>query len=126
MKNALIAIMFALALGCAARPTVAQNATPEPRNASQDRVVQSNDVIAATQSVEPMGKWKEPTSTIVTVTSSPLERGSARKKQWSDPSGNRPSKEDWTRCLQNEKCVSRNLYNNKWDRMFGPAYDFGN
>jgi len=126
MKNPLIKIVLALAIGPAAIAAVAQTASQDKPNASQNQVARSRDVIAANESQEAISKWKEPASTSITVTSTPLEEQSRRNQTATESSNNRPSKEDWSRCLQNDRCVPRNLFNNQWDRAFGPAYDFGN
>lgn len=125
MKNALLAMTFALTLSC----TSVAAAQPSPRdkgNIPVNELAQSDNLSAADQSQELVGKWKEPTSTTVTVTSTllPVERG--RKKHWAASSRSGPSKEDWNRCLKNDRCDPRNLFDNQWDRAFGPAYDFGN
>ena len=126
MKNALIKMIFALAIGPVAIGAVAQTASQDRPDASQDQVARSSDVIAANESQGAVSKWKEPASTSITVTSTPLEKRSLRNQTSTESSNNRPSKEDFSRCVQNDRCVPRNVFNNKWDRAFGPAYDFGN
>ena len=126
MKNTVIGIMFALALGFAVAPTFAQTAQFDHHDASQNQVSQSEDVITANQSQEQVSKWTEPTSNTVTVVSTPLEPKSRHRQHSDDSSDNRPSKEDWAGCIQNERCLPRSLFNNQWDRAFGPAYVFGN
>ena len=78
MKNALIAIIFALTLSCTSMAT----AQPAPRNKVNTAVnefAQNNDAIASNDSQESISKWKQPTSTTVTVTSPPGNQTSIQK-----------------------------------------------
>ena len=125
MKNVLLTMMFALVLSCIVLPAVAQAAPQNKSSASDNKVAKSDDVIATNQAQESTAKWAEPTSSTVNVTSTPLQVV-PKKKQWADASGKRPSQDGWNRCLQNDRCDPRNLFSNQWNRVFGPAYNFGN
>jgi len=126
MKNTVIGIMFALALCFTVAFTFAQTAPLDRHDASREQIPQSDRVLTADQSQEQTSKWTEPTETILTVTSIPLEPNSPRKQLSDNSSTRQPSKADWARCVQNDRCLPGSLFNNQWDRTFGPAHDFGN
>jgi len=126
MKNNVIEIMCALALGFATASTSAQTTPLDRHDASQEQVPQSDRVVRANQSQEQTSKWTELTETNVTVTSTPLEPNQPRNQHSEGSSADQPSKADWARCVQNDRCLPRSLFDNLWDRTFGPAHDFGN
>ena len=126
MNKALITPMFILALSLTVAPAIAKT-LPAESGALQDQIPQTNHAIPTNEQQEYTYGSTESEATI-TVTATPLhvQEKSRRKHSMAESPRNRPSREDWTRCLQNENCRARSLFNNQWDRVFGPASDFGN
>ena len=121
MKRVHAALMFVLALGLCVRPGVTQTTPQEQAQPLQQEIQQMNNATATNEGHGHTYELAELATPTIKATSTPPQRQEepSGKRHRFQSQTNQPSKEDWTRCLQNDACHVRNLFADKWDRLFG-------
>lgn len=121
MKTVRSALILVLALGLCAWSAVTQTIPQGQGRPSQQEGQQTNDATATNEGHGHTYQLAELATPTIKATSTPpqsREKPSGKRHRFQSQT-NQPSKEDWTRCLQNDACHARNLFADKWDRHFG-------
>jgi hypothetical protein len=121
MKRVHAALMFVLALGLFARPGVTQTAPHKQGQPVQQEIQQMNNATATNEGHGHTYQLAELATPTIKATSTPPQsrEQSSGKRHRVESHSSQKSKEEWARCLQNDACHVRNLFADKWDRLFG-------
>ena len=122
MNKLRAALILSLALGLCASPAVSQSP------AQQGKASQQPPVTIAAANHEAPGLTPPPAvAPAATRPATPVQHNPESAKRQPDSEPKHPTRGDWMRCLQNDPCHPRNLYADKWDRLFrGPIDPFIN